>query len=142
MLPQKYKFHVVNNTGEQLDGTGSDIARITTLGWKFNSLGALTYGAEATGLNVTTDVGPSGSTAAGSAQDNSSTLNLGLHGKFTVDFVAGTPTGSMHAFVEFPTDGSTFPSDAAEINVLRDLTSVGSIAFTGGPSEHSKNFIL
>ena len=141
MLPKFYKFHMVNSTGEQFDGTGSDTATITTIGWKFNSLGALVYGAEATGLSVTSDVALSG-TVEGVVQDNSAVLNLGLHGKITVDFATGSPTGSMLAFVEFPTDDSTYPSDVGEPNIARDLTSIGSIAFTGGPSQHSKNFIL
>ena len=142
MLPKNYKFHLVNNTGESFDGTGSnDTARITTIAWKFNTTGALVYGVEATGLDVDTVVADSGN-VGGSAQDNSSALNLGLHGKFTVDFLTGTPTGSMLGFVELATDGSTFPSDVAELNASRDLTSIGSIAFTGGPSEHSVNFIL
>lgn len=141
MLPQSYKFHVVNNLGIEITGA-TDAVTINTRGWKFNSSGSLLFGSEVAAF-AQTGVLADTATEAGSAQDNSTDLNLGLHATASGTISAASPDGSLDFYVEFSTDGgSSFPSDAPGFDLEQDLIFVGSAMFDGTPESHSINFTL
>jgi len=143
MLPQTYKFHAVNKTGAAINVATSGAENAITvdvLPWNFDSNGALVYaGSEVAAFAATGDIVDDG-TEAGSAQDNSSNLYLGLHGKATAKTNGVGADGTVDIYYEYATDGSTFPSDAANVDVEVDLSFLGSITIPAASEEHSINF--
>ena len=138
MLPKNYKFHLVNNAGVLLDfDGGNDLATIKVQPYNFSSAGALQYGSEVTVFTGSATLAD-GSSQAGTAQDNSSSLSIGLHCAALVQ-TTGAANGSIDVYYEYSTDeGITFPSDAADVDVETDLVYLGSISFAAS-GVHSIN---
>ena len=149
MLPQHFKFHVINNTGATIefstDGANNTFT-IKARPWKYTS-GALAYHtSELTWFaDPTADLTSGADLEAASAVDNSTNLFLGAHCTASLETDAAVD-GTLDIYYECSTDGgTTYPSDAADFdeNVLEsDLIYVASIACDSTDDDRSINFEL
>lgn len=144
MLAQDYKFHFVNNSGVQLDFNGNSANEkidLDLLAWKLDSNGAKVDGSEVNLAYSAADIADGGS-AEFTGQDNSTNLQLGLHGRFTVQTDNASAAGPVDLYLEYTTDGgTTFPSDAANFDPEQDLILVASVTL-GGAQTRAVNFEL
>lgn len=144
-LPNFYKFHIVNNTGVTIefstDGANNTFT-ITAVPWKFNSSGALVYGAELTLFaDPTADLTNGSSLEAAAEIDNTSNLYLGLFCRASLLTDAVT-AGVVDIFWEWSTDGATgtYPSDEADFNAEEDLTWLANIVTDSPAEDRGANF--
>lgn len=133
MLPEKFKFHFQNESNVQLDFNGNSSNEIITVKfrlWKFTSAGALSWSTEQSLTYTATDVADAAG-AEFSEYDNGTNLYLGLVGNMTVQTDNAGATGFVQLLVEWPTDGSTYPSDAANFVRTQDLIGVSQVKLGG-----------
>lgn len=150
MLPNFYKFHIVNNTGLTIefstDGANNTLT-MKAVPWKFDSDGALEYGSELTLMaDPTADLTNGSAVEAASEIDNTTNKFLGLqcYVHIATDAVL-TANGSIDVYWEWSTDGSsgTFPSDATDtFDAETDLLHVGSIPTVSGDTNKAINFYI
>jgi hypothetical protein len=118
MLPKYYKFHVLNKTGQTIDcssNPGNEGITVTTLPWKFQA-GQVAYGTEQAALTAATDL-TNNNSEEGSLQTN--TDYMGVHGTITVQTDNTSVAGDIVLGIEWSTNGTTFPSDSADFDVLQ-----------------------
>lgn len=147
-LPNYYKLHIFNDTGETLAFGDLDTIDISGLPWKRGSDGSLTYGSpfslfSTPGANVVDQA-----EAEGSELDNTVNLYEGLF--CTAALVAtGSPDGDIPIYWEWSQGGGAagyYPSDAPDFDAARmdtDLVLAGVLAPEGGSDDRvSTNFVL
>jgi len=146
MLPQTFRFIAFNNSGVDMHrNTGCSIG-VSYMPWRFNSNGQLVYGTAITGALNTFGGGDilaiSGS-EKGSSQDNSSEVDLGLHGIFDVTHTSGTANGTVELYIEHSIDaGTTWPNDKAESDIQKDADFVTAIVFNSASGQKSTPFSI
>jgi len=144
MLPEYYKFHVINNSGQQLDFSGNSAnekASATLRPWKFASDGSISYGgSEVTVLTAASDLADGGN-EEGSEQDNTSNKYIGVHGYFRVETDNASADGDVTLAIEWSTDGTggTFPSDETDFDPDVHLIPVA-VVNLGGAEAKAVNF--
>lgn len=133
MLPQDYKFHIVNKTGVQLDfssNSANEKADLDFTKWKRDANNDITYDSE-TNLALSSDVANDGSDEF-TAQDNSTDKYEGLFGRLTIETDNASADGYVQLYAEWTGDGgTTFPSDAADFDPEKDLVLLGSLEIVG-----------
>ncbi len=147
-LPEFFKLIIVNNTGAQIDFStdgGNNTFVITGQGYKFDSNGALEYGAEVT---IFADPGadlPNGSSAEGAEFDNSSDKFIGMLLRASLQ-TDNNSEGRIDIFWEWSTDGSaggSYPSDEDDFDPEEDLDLIRSVLVAATVDEHrGTNFRL
>lgn len=147
MIPNFYKFHIVNNTGVTIefstDGANNTFT-ITAVPWKFDSDGALEYGSELTLFaDPTADLSDASALEASAELDNTTNKFLGLlcHAALLTNAVT---VGSLDIYWEWSTDGATgtYPSDSNDIIVAEDLAFIKTIISASTSEDRSINFRL
>ena len=147
MLPKTFRFIAVNNTGVEMRRNNVDTLAVDYIAWKFNANGALVYSTEVTGaldsFNGGDRLSDGSASDAGADQDNSSNLNLGLHGVFSTIHTSGTADGSIDLYYELATDGGTdWPSNQPDVDVDTDFTHLASIQYSSASGQRSTNFLI
>jgi len=147
MLEKTIRFVAVNNTSTAMVyNSGARIA-VSYRPWRFDSSGAIYYGAEVTGVLNNFGAGETISASGapsdpGDVQDNSTNLYLGIHGSFLA-ITNGAGNGNIDLYVEASgVDG--WPSDnSTESLASEDSTYVCSNIFSFGiPSSKLTNFSI
>ena len=145
MLPNFYKFHIVNNTGATIqfstDGANNTFT-ITAVPWKFDSNGALEYGSELTLFaDPTADLTDGSSLEAAAEIDNTTNKYLGLLCRASL-LTDATTSGVVDIFWEWSTDGSsgTYPSDEGDFNAEEDLEWLANIVSDDPAEDRGVNF--
>jgi beta-lactam-binding protein with PASTA domain len=102
MLAKRYRFKLLNATGQTITAASATISRI---GWKFDSSGGVVYESSATSVYSNASVN-NNNYDAGSAVDNSSSLYVG--GIFVFTLTAPTSSnGDVTIYLEVSNDGGT-----------------------------------
>ena len=134
MLARNYKFHIVNNSGVQLDfstNSAAEKSRISLRRWKFASDSSLSYESAEVTQDASADVA-NGASFEFAALDNSTDKYLGLHGRFRVETDNVSASGTVDLYVELTTDGGTdYPSDEGGFDPEVDLIQVASVTISG-----------
>ena len=149
MLPEHFRFRVLNKTGQAIqnttDGSNNDV-EVTYRRWKFAS-GALSWvDASEQSQNATSDIADDGTEELAEI-DNSSDLALGMVGNFRVktDGAGSAVDGNVLLLLDVSVDGgTTYASDAADFDPDNDLPVVASVYIPSGTGtfEHSVPFSL
>ena len=124
MLPEFYRFRVVNTTDQTLTFNSGARVELHITPWKMAS-GAMAQGTiiSDTTAFLTTD----GSIAAaaqveGAVHENTSLLHIGFTGIFYVKADVTSTDGTVDLYMECSTDNSRWPSDLADFDVTKHCT--------------------
>jgi len=132
MLPEFYRFRVVNNTDQTLTYDNAARVELHITPWKMTS-GAMAQG---TIISDTTDFLNTGETIAaaaaveGAVYDNTTNLHIGFTGTFYVKADANSTDGTVDLYMEWSTDNSRWPSDLADFDVTTDCIFLGSLTLS------------
>jgi hypothetical protein len=123
MLPKKYKFKVRN------DGGVTTTMTVTWLPHKVGSAGALTYDAGGLQTPINAASVASAATSLSSAVDNTTALNHGGNGVFTVN-PGSTPSGNKSYYLFFvgSDDGTTTFGDEERLVATIVATATGAVS--------------
>ena len=121
MLGKYYRLRVHNQCGQTLTYNSGARVDIRIMPWKISS-GDLSYGTV-----ITDDLGfgtgntiANGAGSEGDVQDNSTNLYMGGKGYFEVTTDSASSSGSISVYMEeSDANGSDWPSDQADFNVLK-----------------------
>ena len=147
MLPNYYKFHIINDTGATIefstDGANNSFV-ITAVPWKFDTDGALEYGSEITLFaDPTSDLTDTSSLEAAAEVNNTVNKYLGLlcHAILTTD---AATAGTLNIYWEWSTDGATgtYPSDATDYQADEDLIFIRPVITASTNEDRAINFAL
>lgn len=142
MLGQRYKFHIVNNLGVDMDldtNSPNEIIQLNLRPWKITSSGAVVYASEITQTFTANDVAD-GAFLSLAEINNSVDLNIGLHGELNLLTDDASADGSIDLFYEISTDGgTTFPSSAADFIPEQDLIPVASLRLNGDGTGYKRS---
>ena len=132
MLPEFYRFRVVNNTDQTLTYNSAARVELHVTPWKMTA-GAMAQGTiiSDTADFLTTD----GSIAAaaqveGAVVDNTTNLHIGFTGTFYVKADVNSTDGTVDLYIEVSTDNSRWPSDLADFDVTTDCILLGKLTLS------------
>lgn len=132
MLPEFYRFRVVNNTDQTF--TYNEAARIEVhiTPWKMTS-GAMVQGAL---IEDTTSLLNAGETLTATSQvegtviDNTSNLYIGFTGLFYCIADVASTDGTMYLYMEWSYDNTIWPSDLADFDITTDCILIGKLTLS------------
>ena len=144
MLPRDFRIIIINETGVTLEFTTDSVNNtllITGVPWKLDADGAISFRAE---QNIFTDGADLTDTSSqeGSAYDNATNLDMGMHctAILTTDAVTAGP---VEVYIEYSTDdATTFPSDSPDFQADEDLIHVASLPTASANEDRAINFEL
>ena len=122
MLPEFYRFRVVNSTDQTFTYNEGARIEVHITPWKMTS-GAMAQG---TLIEDTTALLNAGETLAAAAQveggvhDNTSLLHIGFTGLFYCIADVTSTDGTMDLYLETSYDNTLWPSDLADFDVTTD----------------------
>lgn len=132
MLPEFYRFRVVNNTDQTFTYDNAARIELHITPWKMAS-GEMEQGtiiSDTTAfLNSSENVA---ATAAveGAIIDNTNNLFIGFTGTFYGKADVNSTDGALDLYMEMSTDGSRWPSDMADFDVVLHCTLLASLLFS------------
>ena len=132
MLPEFYRFRVVNNTDQTLTYDNDARVELHITPWKMTS-GAMAQGTIISDTTSFLDSGESIAAAAeveGAVIDNTSNLYIGFTGIFYVKADQNSTDGTVDLYMEWSTDNSRWPSDLADFDVTTDCMFLGSLTLS------------
>ena len=132
MLPEFYRFRVVDNTDQTL--TYNDGARVELhiTPWKMTS-GAMAQGeiiSDTADFLTTAETIAAAAQVEGAVHDNTSLLHIGFTGIFYVKADVTSTDGTVDLYIEFSTDNSRWPSDLADFDVTTDCILLGKLTLS------------
>lgn len=142
MLPQKFKLHLENKLGAQIDFStdgANNTFEVRGVLWKYEN-GVKVWSTEKVFFaDPTADLANNGF-AASAEYDNSDGNYTGgvFYMYLTTDQVS---SGQVNLYIEWPKADGTYPSDATNVDKTTDLTFVKSL-LVGGAQERATNFQL
>ena len=122
MLPEFYRFRVVNSTDQTFTYDNAARIEVHITPWKMTS-GAMAQG---TLIEDTTSLLNTGETLAAAAQvegtvhDNTTLLHIGFTGLFYCIADVSSTDGTMDLYLEVSYDNTIWPSDLADFDVTAD----------------------
>lgn len=132
MLPEFYRFRVVNNTDQTFTYDNAARIELHITPWKMTS-GAMAQG---TIISDTADfLTTAGSLAAsseteGAVVDNTTNLFIGFTGTFYGKADVTSTDGSLDLYMEISTDNSRWPSDMADFDIVLHCIHLASLQFS------------
>lgn len=132
MLPEFYRFRVVNSTDQTFTYNNDARIEVHITPWKMTS-GAMAQG---TIISDTTDFLNAGETLTanseteGAAHDNTTNLFIGFTGTFYGKADATSTDGTLDLYMEMSTDNSRWPSDMEDFDVDEDLILLAKLNFS------------
>ncbi len=127
MLPEFYRFRVLNSTDQTFTYDNAARIEVHITPWKMTS-GAMAQGALIEDTTALLDSGETLAAAAqteGGVQDNTSNLYIGFTGLFYCIASANSTDGTMDLYLETSYDNSLWPSDLADFSITADCTLLG-----------------
>lgn len=132
MLPEFYRFRVVNNTDQTLTYNNAARVELHVTPWKMTS-GAMVQGTIIS--DTTAFLNTDGSIAAaaqveGTVVDNTTNLHIGFTGTFYVKADVTSTDGTVDLYMEWSVDNSRWPSDLADFDVTTDCIPLGKLTLS------------
>lgn len=129
MLPEFYRFRVVNNTDQTFTYDSAARIEVHITPWKMTS-GAMAQGTiifdTTSFLNTGENVAAVGE-VEGAVIDNTGNLFIGFTGTFYCKADVTSTDGTMDLYMEFSTDNARWPSDLADFNIETDMILLGKL---------------
>jgi len=122
MLPEFYRFRVVNNTDQTFTYNSAARIEVHITPWKMTS-GAMAQGAlieDTTSLLNATESLAAAAQTEGDVHDNTSNLYIGFTGLFYCIADVTSTDGTMDLYLETSYDNSIWPSDLADFDITTD----------------------
>jgi hypothetical protein len=132
MLPEFYRFRVVNNTDQTFTFDNAARIELNITPWKMTS-GAMAQGAIISDTTAFLNTGESIIATAeveGAVIDNTSNLFMGFTGTFYGKADVTSTDGSLDLYVEFSTDNSRWPSDMADFDIVQHCILIAQLVFS------------
>lgn len=132
MLPEFYRFRVVNNTDQTFTYDNAARIEVHVTPWKMTS-GAMAQGtiiADTTAFLNTGGTLAAASETEGTVIDNTSNLFIGFTGTFYCKADVNSTDGTMDLYMEFSTDNSRWPSDLADFDITTDMILLGKLTLS------------
>ena len=132
MLPEFYRFRVLNSTDQTLTYNSAARIEVHITPWKMTS-GAMAQGAlieETTSLLNTGGSLAAAAQAEGSAIDNTTNLHIGFTGLFYCIADVTSTDGTMDLYLETSYDGTLWPSDLADFDITTDCILLGKLTMS------------
>lgn len=132
MLPEFYRFRVVNNTDQTFTYDSDARIELHITPWKMTS-GAMAQG---TIISDTTAFLNTGETiiatgeSEGGVKDNTSDLFIGFTGTFYGKADVTSTDGTLDLYMEFSTDNSRWPSDGTDFDITKHMILIASLEFS------------
>lgn len=132
MLPEFYRFRVVNNTDQTFTFANAARIELHITPWKMTS-GAMAQG---TIISDTTDFLNTGETLTatseteGASHDNTTLLHIGFTGTFYCLADVTSTDGTMDLYMEMSTDNSRWPSDGADFDITKHMILIAKLEFS------------
>ena len=132
MLPEFYRFRVVNNTDQTFTYDNDARIEINVTPWKMTS-GAMAQG---TIISDTTSFLNTGESVIATAQvegdvhDNTSDLFIGFTGTFYGKADVTSTDLSLDLYIEFSVDNARWPSDLADFDIVQHCDLIGQLVFS------------
>jgi len=132
MLPEFYRFRVVNNTDQTLTYNNAARIEVHITPWKMTD-GAMVQG---TLIEDTTAFLNADGTLAAAAQaeggvnDNTTNLYIGFTGLFYCIADVTSTDGTMDLYMEWSYDNTLWPSDLADFDVTTDCILIGKLTLS------------
>jgi len=122
MLPEFYRFRVVNNTDQTFTYNSGARIEVHITPWKMTD-GAMVQGTlieDTTALLNTDGTLAAAAQAEGGVHDNTSNLHIGFTGLFYCIADVTSTDGTMDLYMEWSYDNTLWPSDLADFDVTKD----------------------
>ena len=132
MLPEFYRFRVVNSTDQTFTYDNGARIEVHVTPWKMTG-GAMTQGAlieDTTTLLTTGGTLAAAGQADGGVNDNTSNLYIGFTGLFYCIADADSTDGTMDLYMEWSYDGTLWPSGLADFDVTKDCILLGKLTLS------------
>ncbi len=132
MLPEFYRFRVVNNTDQTFTFANAARIELHITPWKMTS-GAMAQGtiiADTTAFLNTGETLTAISETEGTVIDNTVNLFIGFTGTFYAVADANSTDGELDLYMEMSTDNSRWPSDGADFDITLHMIHLASLQFS------------
>jgi len=132
MLPEFYRFRVVNNTDQTFTHDNAARIEVHVTPWKMTS-GAMAQGAlieDTNSLLAASGTLAAAAQAEGAVIDNTSNLYIGFTGLFYCIADANSTDGTMDLYLEWSYDNSIWPSDLADFDITTDCILLGKLTLS------------
>lgn len=132
MLPEFYRFIVVNNTDQTFTYANDARIELHVTPWKMTS-GAMAQGtiiSDTTAFLNTGETIIATASVEGGVKDNTSDLFIGFTGTFYGKADVTSTDGTLDLHMEFSTDDSRWPSDMADFDITLDTILIARLNFS------------
>ena len=132
MLPEFYRFRVVNNTDQTLTYDNAARVELHVTPWKMTA-GAMAQGTIISDTTAFLNTGGSIAAAAqveGTVVDNTTNLYIGFTGILYVKADVTSTDGTVDLYMEWSTDNTRWPSDLADFDVTTDCILLGKLTLS------------
>lgn len=132
MLPEFYRFRVLNSTDQTFTYDNAARIEVHITPWKMTS-GAMAQGTlieDTTALLTTSGTLAAAAQAEGGVHDNTTLLHIGFTGLFYCIADVSSTDGTMDLYLETSYDNSIWPSDLADFDITTDCTLLGKLTLS------------
>jgi len=130
MLPEFYRFRVLNSTDQTFTYNNAARIEVHITPWKMTS-GAMAQGALIEDTTSLLD-------AEGTVVDNTSNLYIGFTGLFYCIADVTSTDGTMDLYLETSYDNSIWPSDLADFDVTTDCILLAKLTLSTDADDESR----
>jgi len=132
MLPEFYRFRVLNSTDQTFTYDNAARIEVHVTPWKMTA-GAMAQGAlieDTTTLLTASGTLAAAAQAEGAVKDNTSNLYIGFTGLFYCIADVTSTDGTMDLYLEISYDNTLWPSDLADFDITKHCTLLGKLALS------------
>ena len=129
MLPEFYRFRVVNSTDQTFTYDSGARIEVHVTPWKMTS-GSMVQGTlieDTASLLTTAGTLAAAAQAEGTVVDNTSNLNIGFTGLFYCIADVTSIDGTMDLYLEISYNNTIWPSDLADFDITKHCTLLGKL---------------
>jgi len=140
MLPEFYRFRVLNSTDQTFTYNSAARIEVHITPWKMTA-GAMAQGAliEDTASLLTADgTLAAAAQAEGTVVDNTSNLYIGFTGLFYCIADADSTDGTMDLYLETSYDNTLWPSDLADFDITTDCILLGKLTLSTDAADEGR----
>ena len=132
MLPEFYRFRVLNSTDQTFTYNNAARIEVHVTPWKMTS-GAMAQGAlieDTSSLLTTAGTLAAAAQAEGAVIDNTTNLYIGFTGLFYCIADVTSTDGTMDLYLETSYDNTLWPSDLADFDITTDCILLGRLTLS------------
>jgi len=132
MLPEFYRFRVLNSTDQTFTYDNAARIEVHVTPWKMTA-GAMAQGAlieDTATLLTASGTLAAAAQAEGAVKDNTSNLYIGFTGLFYCIADVTSTDGTMDLYLEISYDNTLWPSDLADFDITKHCTLLGKLALS------------